>query len=146
MKHVVLFPGLRKVLPEPALHGAVRGSHNCSCDSGQIWENKGKPTHTHVREQNLSSSLPLVLWQNFSDTISACLHLKIYLWPGPMRSGMCAAGRTVETVMYLAGFSNVKSKVCFCCSTHSSTYHSICICNMLTLWLYFADHWIEKPT
>ncbi|KAM0825162.1 hypothetical protein ACQ4PT_069740 [Festuca glaucescens] len=36
---------------------------------------------------------------------------KIYLWPGPMRSGMCAAGRTVETVMYLAGFSNVKSKI-----------------------------------
>nr|XP_020150166.2 uncharacterized protein LOC109735364 [Aegilops tauschii subsp. strangulata] len=36
---------------------------------------------------------------------------KIYLWPGQMRSGMCAAGRTVETVMYLAGFSNVKSKI-----------------------------------
>ncbi|WVZ78272.1 hypothetical protein U9M48_026013 [Paspalum notatum var. saurae] len=36
---------------------------------------------------------------------------KIYLWPGPRRSGMCAAGRTVETVLYLAGFSNVKSKI-----------------------------------
>ncbi|EAZ21398.1 hypothetical protein OsJ_05000 [Oryza sativa Japonica Group] len=36
---------------------------------------------------------------------------KIYLWPGPMRSGMSAAGRTVETVLYLAGFSNVKSKI-----------------------------------
>lgn len=36
---------------------------------------------------------------------------KIYLWPGPKRSGMCAAGRTVETVLYLAGFSNVKSKI-----------------------------------
>ncbi|KAF3326017.1 hypothetical protein FCM35_KLT09097 [Carex littledalei] len=35
---------------------------------------------------------------------------KIYLWPGPLRSGM-AAGRTVETVLYLAGFSNVKSKI-----------------------------------
>ncbi|GJN18741.1 hypothetical protein PR202_gb05937 [Eleusine coracana subsp. coracana] len=40
-----------------------------------------------------------------------CLYLKIYLWPGPMRSGMSAAGRTVETVLYLAGFSNVKSKI-----------------------------------
>ncbi|CAD5183424.1 unnamed protein product [Musa acuminata subsp. malaccensis] len=36
---------------------------------------------------------------------------KIYLWPGPMRSGMSAAGRTVETVLYLAGFRNVKSKI-----------------------------------
>ncbi|PUZ73626.1 hypothetical protein GQ55_1G002300 [Panicum hallii var. hallii] len=36
---------------------------------------------------------------------------KIYLWPGPIRSGMSAAGRTVETVLYLAGFSNVKSKI-----------------------------------
>ncbi|CAO2041437.1 unnamed protein product, partial [Urochloa humidicola] len=36
---------------------------------------------------------------------------KIYLWPGPMRSGMSAAGMTVETVLYLAGFSNVKSKI-----------------------------------
>ncbi|CAL9084682.1 unnamed protein product [Musa textilis] len=36
---------------------------------------------------------------------------KIYLWPGPMRSGMSAAVRTVETVRYLAGFSNVKSKI-----------------------------------
>ncbi|CAM0146297.1 unnamed protein product [Urochloa decumbens] len=36
---------------------------------------------------------------------------KIYLWPGPMRSGMCAAGTTVETVLYLAGFSNVKTKI-----------------------------------
>ncbi|CAN6236803.1 unnamed protein product, partial [Urochloa humidicola] len=36
---------------------------------------------------------------------------KIYLWPGPTRSGMSAAGRTVETVLYLAGFSNVKSKI-----------------------------------
>ncbi|KAJ8492871.1 hypothetical protein OPV22_014592 [Ensete ventricosum] len=36
---------------------------------------------------------------------------KIYLWPGPMRSGMSAASRTVETVLYLAGFSNVKSKI-----------------------------------
>ncbi|KAJ4763169.1 30S ribosomal protein S5 [Rhynchospora pubera] len=35
---------------------------------------------------------------------------KIYLWPGPLRSGM-SAGRTVETVLYLAGFSNVKSKI-----------------------------------
>lgn len=46
--------------------------------------------------------------------MSAFLTLKsqIYLWPGPLRSGM-AAGRTVETVLYLAGFSNVKSKVFF---------------------------------
>ncbi|XP_073004404.1 uncharacterized protein [Typha latifolia] len=36
---------------------------------------------------------------------------KIYLWPGPMKSGMSAASRTVETVLYLAGFSNVKSKI-----------------------------------
>ncbi|CAD6248549.1 unnamed protein product [Miscanthus lutarioriparius] len=36
---------------------------------------------------------------------------RIYLWPGPMRSGMSAAGRTVETVLYLAGFSNVKTKI-----------------------------------
>ncbi|KAJ0972488.1 hypothetical protein J5N97_020447 [Dioscorea zingiberensis] len=49
-------------------------------------------------------------------TIAHAIHTKyektkIYLWPGPMRSGMSAAGRTVETVLYLAGFSNVKSKI-----------------------------------
>ncbi|KAH0451322.1 hypothetical protein IEQ34_018621 [Dendrobium chrysotoxum] len=36
---------------------------------------------------------------------------KIYLWPGPRRSGMSAAVKTVETVLYLAGFCNVKSKI-----------------------------------
>ncbi|KAG0491948.1 hypothetical protein HPP92_005346 [Vanilla planifolia] len=36
---------------------------------------------------------------------------KIYLWPGPLRSGMSAAPKTVETILYLAGFSNVKSKI-----------------------------------
>lgn len=36
---------------------------------------------------------------------------KIYLWPGPRRSGMAAAVNTVETVLYLAGFCNVKSKI-----------------------------------
>lgn len=36
---------------------------------------------------------------------------KIYLWPGPTCSGMAAAGKTVETVLYLAGFCNVKSKI-----------------------------------
>ncbi|PKA60737.1 30S ribosomal protein S5, chloroplastic [Apostasia shenzhenica] len=36
---------------------------------------------------------------------------KIYLWPGPLRSGMSAAGKTVETILYLAGYSNVKSKI-----------------------------------
>ncbi|XP_039122871.1 uncharacterized protein LOC120259349 [Dioscorea cayenensis subsp. rotundata] len=49
-------------------------------------------------------------------TIAHAIHTKyektkIYLWPGPMRSGMSAASRTVETVLYLAGFSNVKSKI-----------------------------------
>ena len=39
-----------------------------------------------------------------------------------MRSGMSAAGRTVETVLYLAGFSNVKSKVCFFSSHISELY------------------------
>jgi small subunit ribosomal protein S5 len=43
--------------------------------------------------------------------VDLIVYLKIYLWPGPMRSGMSAAGRTVETVLYLAGFSNVKTKV-----------------------------------
>ncbi|ONK63662.1 uncharacterized protein A4U43_C07F17590 [Asparagus officinalis] len=48
-------------------------------------------------------------------TIAHAIHThyektKIYLWPGPMRSGM-SAGRTVETVLYLAGYSNVKSKI-----------------------------------
>ncbi|KAK8966524.1 hypothetical protein KSP40_PGU006229 [Platanthera guangdongensis] len=36
---------------------------------------------------------------------------KIYLWPGPRGSGVAAAVQTVETVLYLAGFSNVKSKI-----------------------------------
>ncbi|KAG9455986.1 hypothetical protein H6P81_000494 [Aristolochia fimbriata] len=35
---------------------------------------------------------------------------KLYLWPAPTRTGM-KASRTVETILYLAGFKNVKSKV-----------------------------------
>ncbi|TXG57163.1 hypothetical protein EZV62_018476 [Acer yangbiense] len=35
---------------------------------------------------------------------------KVYLWPAPTRTGM-KAGRTVQTILYLAGFKNVKSKV-----------------------------------
>eukprot|EP00262_Sarcandra_glabra_P013379 TRINITY_DN3693_c0_g4_i1.p1 TRINITY_DN3693_c0_g4~~TRINITY_DN3693_c0_g4_i1.p1 ORF type:complete len:514 (+),score=125.08 TRINITY_DN3693_c0_g4_i1:131-1672(+) len=35
---------------------------------------------------------------------------KVYLWPAPTRTGM-KASKTVETVLYLAGFKNVKSKV-----------------------------------
>ncbi|XP_062001591.1 small ribosomal subunit protein uS5m [Rosa rugosa] len=35
---------------------------------------------------------------------------KVYLWPAPTRTGM-KAGRTVETILNLAGFNNVKSKV-----------------------------------
>ncbi|KAJ6831555.1 uncharacterized protein M6B38_348190 [Iris pallida] len=49
-------------------------------------------------------------------TIAHAIHTKyektkLYLWPGPMRSGMSASGRTVETILYLAGFSNVKTKI-----------------------------------
>ncbi|XP_008808874.2 uncharacterized protein LOC103720772 [Phoenix dactylifera] len=49
-------------------------------------------------------------------TIAHAIHMnyektKVYLWPGPMRSGMSAASRTVETVLRLAGFNNVKSKI-----------------------------------
>ncbi|GMH27967.1 hypothetical protein Nepgr_029810 [Nepenthes gracilis] len=35
---------------------------------------------------------------------------KVYLWPGSTRTGM-KAGRTIETILNLAGFKNVKSKV-----------------------------------
>lgn len=35
---------------------------------------------------------------------------KVYLWPGPTQSGM-SAGRHVQTILHLAGFRNVKSKV-----------------------------------
>lgn len=35
---------------------------------------------------------------------------KVYLWPAPTKSGM-KAGRTVEMILCLAGFKNVKSKV-----------------------------------
>ncbi|ERN15881.1 hypothetical protein AMTRI_Chr07g25540 [Amborella trichopoda] len=35
---------------------------------------------------------------------------KIYLWPAPTTTGM-KASRTVETILHLAGFKNVKSKV-----------------------------------
>ncbi|KAL0317546.1 UNVERIFIED_CONTAM: 30S ribosomal protein S5 [Sesamum angustifolium] len=35
---------------------------------------------------------------------------KVYLWPAPTQTGM-KAGRTVQTVLSLAGFKNVKSKV-----------------------------------
>uniref|UniRef100_A0A803PBI6 S5 DRBM domain-containing protein n=1 Tax=Cannabis sativa TaxID=3483 RepID=A0A803PBI6_CANSA len=35
---------------------------------------------------------------------------KVYLWPAPTRTGM-KAGRTVQTILNLAGFKNVKSKV-----------------------------------
>lgn len=35
---------------------------------------------------------------------------KVYLWPSPTRTGM-KAGRTVQNILHLAGFKNVKSKV-----------------------------------
>ncbi|KAL5763219.1 hypothetical protein ACOSP7_019483 [Xanthoceras sorbifolium] len=35
---------------------------------------------------------------------------KVYLWPASTRKGM-KAGRTVQTILHLAGFKNVKSKV-----------------------------------
>lgn len=35
---------------------------------------------------------------------------KVYLWPAPTTTGM-KAGRTVQTILHLAGFKNVKSKV-----------------------------------
>ncbi|KAJ0825080.1 putative ribosomal protein S5 [Helianthus annuus] len=35
---------------------------------------------------------------------------KVYLWPGPTQGGM-KAGRTVQTILNLSGFKNVKSKV-----------------------------------
>ncbi|XWS42825.1 hypothetical protein CRYUN_Cryun16bG0047600 [Craigia yunnanensis] len=35
---------------------------------------------------------------------------KVYLWPAPTTTGM-KAGRTVETILNLAGFKNIKSKV-----------------------------------
>lgn len=35
---------------------------------------------------------------------------KVYLWPAPTQTGM-KAGRTVQTILHLAGFRNVKSKV-----------------------------------
>lgn len=35
---------------------------------------------------------------------------KVYLWPAPTATGM-KAGRTVQTILHLAGFKNVKSKV-----------------------------------
>ncbi|GAB2282384.1 hypothetical protein Dimus_016929 [Dionaea muscipula] len=35
---------------------------------------------------------------------------KVYLWPAPTRTGM-KAGRTVQTVLNLAGYKNIKSKV-----------------------------------
>ncbi|KAM0059519.1 putative ribosomal protein S5 [Helianthus debilis subsp. tardiflorus] len=35
---------------------------------------------------------------------------KVYLWPDPTQGGM-KAGRTVQTILNLAGFKNVKSKV-----------------------------------
>ncbi|CAA7390662.1 unnamed protein product [Spirodela intermedia] len=36
---------------------------------------------------------------------------KICLWPAPTRSGVVGASKTVETILFLAGFKNVKSKV-----------------------------------
>ncbi|XP_042453144.1 uncharacterized protein LOC122037766 [Zingiber officinale] len=36
---------------------------------------------------------------------------KLYLWPAPMKSGMSAAVKSVETVLCLAGFCNVKTKI-----------------------------------
>ncbi|KAL9271978.1 Small ribosomal subunit protein uS5-like protein [Drosera capensis] len=35
---------------------------------------------------------------------------KVYLWPAPTQTGM-KAGRTVQTILNLAGFKNIKSKV-----------------------------------
>ncbi|XP_078427672.1 ribosomal protein S5 family protein [Wolffia australiana] len=36
---------------------------------------------------------------------------KIYLWPASTRSGVVGASKTVETILFLAGYKNVKSKV-----------------------------------
>lgn len=37
---------------------------------------------------------------------------QLYLWPAPTRTGM-KASRTVEIILHLAGFKNIKSKVHF---------------------------------
>lgn len=57
---------------------------------------------------------------------------------------MSAAGRTVETVLYLAGFSNVKSKVCFFSITHC--HFSVFFAFENTDFFSFADYWIKEPT
>jgi hypothetical protein len=52
---------------------------------------------------------------------------------GPMRSWMCTTDCTVDTQMYLARLSNIKSKVRFVCRIYAMTHHSICICGVVTL-------------
>ncbi|KAJ0981121.1 hypothetical protein J5N97_009376 [Dioscorea zingiberensis] len=44
------------------------------------------------------------MWSGMKSILTHAIHTKfektkIYLWPGPMRSGMSAAGRTVETII-----------------------------------------------
>ncbi|KAE8700517.1 hypothetical protein F3Y22_tig00110556pilonHSYRG00215 [Hibiscus syriacus] len=41
---------------------------------------------------------------------SSWFYVLVYLWPAPTASGM-RAGRTVENILLLAGFNNIKSKV-----------------------------------
>lgn len=53
------------------------------------------------------SCTTLTLW-----FICFSFYLQLYLWPAPTRTGM-KASRTVEIILHLAGFKNIKSKVHF---------------------------------
>lgn len=37
--------------------------------------------------------------------------MQIYLWPAPTRTGLVAGWKIVQTILNLAGFKNVKTKV-----------------------------------
>ncbi|CAN6447860.1 unnamed protein product [Victoria cruziana] len=57
----------------------------------------------HYVERYEDHTIPHAIQTSYEKT-------KIYLWPAPTTTGM-KAGRTVETILHLAGYKNVKSKV-----------------------------------
>ncbi|RAL41930.1 hypothetical protein DM860_009112 [Cuscuta australis] len=57
----------------------------------------------HYIERHEEHTIAHAVQTNYKNT-------KVYLWPAPTQTGM-KAGRTVQTILNLAGFKNVKSKV-----------------------------------
>lgn len=58
----------------------------------------------HYVERYEEHTIPHAIQTNYKKT-------KIYLWPAPTRTGVVAGRKIVQTILSLAGFKNVKTKV-----------------------------------